>query len=192
MSFAYNNGVPAGPNDPSVDQPDMLTNTQSIENIINVDHVTFNNTAGGKHKQVTFASKNTPVAQTDPQSVLYTASGTESTVADMSFRNQNGTFPINFVRAYGTFSRVSGGDNPQNVPILSSFNVDTISQVNGFFTSYTVNLTANATTGTNVGVLVTSSGSSTATWSFAANTLSLAFSPGIGSSSIVTFMVIQL
>ena len=52
MSFVYTIGVPNPPNNPSADVPKMQTNTTSIYNLINVDHVPFNNSNGGKHKQV--------------------------------------------------------------------------------------------------------------------------------------------
>lgn len=64
-AYSYNNGVPATNNDPSVDQPNMLINTQSINSIIATDHVGFNSTGpaggiGGQHLQVTFNGNNVP------------------------------------------------------------------------------------------------------------------------------------
>jgi hypothetical protein len=47
--FQYNTGIPAAPNNPSVDQPDMLTNTDSIDGLIDVDHIGFNENLGGYH-----------------------------------------------------------------------------------------------------------------------------------------------
>ena len=41
-TFTYNGGIPDAPNNPSVDQPKMKTNTDSINGIIGVDHVGFN------------------------------------------------------------------------------------------------------------------------------------------------------
>lgn len=71
MSFTYNTGVPAAPNNPSNDQPQMLINTQAINAILGVDHVTFNNAAGGEHKQVTFEANNIPTPPVTPP-VLFT------------------------------------------------------------------------------------------------------------------------
>lgn len=62
--YIYNAGVPNADNDPSVDQPDMLINAQSIAGIIGEDHVTFNNALGGTHKQVRFSSNNVPALPT--------------------------------------------------------------------------------------------------------------------------------
>ncbi len=50
--FTYNNNIPAANNNPSVDQPNMLTNTNSIDSIINVDHYSFETNFDGTHKQV--------------------------------------------------------------------------------------------------------------------------------------------
>ncbi len=52
LFFTYNNGIPAANNDPSVDQPNMQTNTDSIDSIINVDHFSFETNFDGTHKQV--------------------------------------------------------------------------------------------------------------------------------------------
>ena len=57
-AYSYNNGVPSANNDPSVDQPNMLINTQSINSLLGIDHVSFNAAGGGRHNQVTFAGNN--------------------------------------------------------------------------------------------------------------------------------------
>lgn len=53
MSFTYTTGIPNPPNDPSQDVSGMQTNTNSISSWVDVDHVGFNNSLGGKHLQVT-------------------------------------------------------------------------------------------------------------------------------------------
>lgn len=53
MTFAtYITGTPASSHNPSTDQPDMLTNTNSIPSLIAIDHYGFNNNDGGRHLQV--------------------------------------------------------------------------------------------------------------------------------------------
>ncbi len=47
--FDYTADVPGANNKPSVDQPKMKINTQSINDIIAQDHVTFNSQNGGYH-----------------------------------------------------------------------------------------------------------------------------------------------
>ena len=69
-NFTYNNNVPNPPDNPSVDVPDMQTNSMSIESIIGVDHVTFNTNGGGIHKQVTLANEAAP-GLGDGNGVLY-------------------------------------------------------------------------------------------------------------------------
>lgn len=146
MTFSFNNAIPATNNDPSADQPDMLTNNISTDQIIAVDHISFNTAGGGQHKQVTFNNKNAAGAQTDPQSTLYTASGTASTKADMRFRNENGIFPASALRAFAY------ADNSGAVLGSQSFNVATITRVSAG--KFTVALTANAVTGSNFLVFV--------------------------------------
>ncbi len=52
MTFTYNDNIPDALNNPSQDQPKMKANTNSIDSLINVDHVSFNQANGGYHKVV--------------------------------------------------------------------------------------------------------------------------------------------
>lgn len=144
-SFSYTKEIPASGNDPSVDQPNMKTNTDSINDILAVDHVTFNVADGGTHKQVTMSSKNTPAAQTDPQSVIYTANGTASTNAQVFFVNAAQTLLLSIIKAYG-FANSSG--------IVSSQSVNVSSVVRNSAGNYTVTLTGGAVATADYGVLV--------------------------------------
>lgn len=157
MTVGYNTSVPVQTNSPSVDQPEMTLNTQAIATIIAVDHVGFNssgnpppasNGIGGTHLQVTFNGKNTPGAQTDPQSVLYTKSGVASSVADMAFVNQNGTF-IQCIRAWGAFTS-------NTINNSQSMNVSSIVRTSGGSSAgdYTVTLTTNAVNSANFAVVM--------------------------------------
>jgi len=57
-NFNYIQNIPFATNNPSVDQPNMLTNTNSINSIIAVDHITFGAATGiesdGWHKVIHF------------------------------------------------------------------------------------------------------------------------------------------
>lgn len=64
-NFSFNTSIPASNNNPSLDQPEMLTNNQSTDGILAVDHVTFNANDGGTHLQVSFSSNNTPSLPTN-------------------------------------------------------------------------------------------------------------------------------
>lgn len=52
MSFDYTRDIPDGPHNPSNDQPNMKINTNSIDNLLAVDHVSFNSVDSGKHNFV--------------------------------------------------------------------------------------------------------------------------------------------
>lgn len=49
-NFDYNTDIPFATNDPSADQPLMQQNTNSIDGIIAVDHISFGFDNGGYHK----------------------------------------------------------------------------------------------------------------------------------------------
>lgn len=160
MTFTFNTNIPAANNNPSVDQPDMLTNNQSTDALLAVDHVSFNALNGGQHKQVTFNNRNVPGAQTDPQAVLYTntvmATSTNtasaSTVSEMFYINQNSTYPISMIKAFGTFD--SGG-NP-----LNTWNMFiTLPGGHPSTGSFGITMPANCVTGSSYLVLISSTGS---------------------------------
>lgn len=186
MTFTFNTNIPAANNDPSVDQPDMLVNNQSTNSIIAVDHISFNTANGGQHKQVTFNNKNTPGAQTDPQSVLYTASGVASTVSMLDFRNQNGIFLLSSIKAIGVFSCVGAAGA---VALDMGFNVAGITYNGG--STYVISLTPNAVNGTTAVVFVnTNSGNASINWSLSANTLTLT-NAGFAVGTKISFIILQ-
>jgi hypothetical protein len=95
MNLNYFTNIPFASNDPSIDQPNMQTNTNSISAWVDVDHYGFKNASnlGGLHTQVTMPvlgaiparllstsgilyTKNVPVYTATPQSantLFYTA-----------------------------------------------------------------------------------------------------------------------
>lgn len=159
-AFTYNTTVPNPPNQPAVDVQDMQNNTAAINDILDVDHVTFNTVgpagagtpgaSGGQHLQTTFNGKNVPGgAPTDPISILYTNSGTASSVSQPFFRNQNGIFPINLIAAYGTFDQNGNTLNASNLT-CSGF-VVILPGISG----YNLTITAGIVNSTSYGVLVT-------------------------------------
>jgi hypothetical protein len=52
MNLGYVSGIPATPNNPSNDQPNMLINTNNIPTYLAVDHIGFNTNLGGYHKVI--------------------------------------------------------------------------------------------------------------------------------------------
>lgn len=65
--FTYNRDIPDGPNNPSVDQPKMKINTNSIDDLIDTDHYSFDEANGGLHRQVRLV--NEPIPSVSPGQV---------------------------------------------------------------------------------------------------------------------------
>lgn len=170
MSFSYDPTLPNPPDDPADDVDQMQVNSQSISDLISVDHVGFNTAGGGEHDQVTFNNKNVPGAQTDPKSVLYTDSGTASTVSQLLYINQNATFPVSALRAFVNFTGTSGTGAQT---INNSYNVSAVTKPTAL--TCTVTLSAATTNGNSVCVLY-SQGSSTGSnvdYTFSAGVLTI-------------------
>jgi len=191
---AYNLGIPDGPNNPSNDQPKMKTNTDAIQTLISVDHVGFNtngsapNGVGGHHLQVSFDGKNLPLAQTDPQSVLFTGSGTASTISQLLYRNQNAIFPVSALRAFGVFQTASGAVTT----LQNSYNLDSVTPITGSGSGpYVIKLAPNVVTGNDVAILVSSSGVVTYTYTFTNPNLSITFSSPLLIFPKVSFAFLQ-
>jgi hypothetical protein len=89
-NFAYNDGVPATNNNPSVDQPDMLINTQSIKNLINVDHLSFGVDDGGTHKQTTLNRLAVKPSLVGTQVALYSKLATNPASSQLFFEDSAG------------------------------------------------------------------------------------------------------
>lgn len=187
-NFTFNTAIPASANNPSVDQPDMLTNNVATDGILAVDHVSFNANDGGEHLQVTFNSKNSAAAQTDPKSVLYTGSGTASTNADLFFRNASGIFRPNMIKAAGVFTTVAATGA---VAIDMGLNISSISY-NSVTQAVTINLTAGAVNGTTVIVFLQAGSGNTPGWTFAANTLTLSVVTAASSGRKMSFAILQV
>lgn len=146
MTFTYNNAVPAAANNPSNDQPDMLTNTQSINSIIAVDHATFNTANGGTHTQVhlpNFTNPSVINGTANEGSVVYSVAGiADSGFAQLTFKNDhNLNFPLNLIRAFAVC------DTLGNIISSQSFNVTSVVRIAGP-DRYRVTLPVNVITGT--------------------------------------------
>jgi len=202
---AYNRDIPDAPNNPSNDQPKMKENFNNIDTLLAVDHVSFNATNGGFHKQIDFALKATPAAPLDPVSVAFTQSsasltqvqGSATTNAQEFYRNALGIYPLSAIRAFGSFVGLAGAGNivPSN-----SFNVNgTITQVGGgslTSVTWTVNLNANTTTTDNATVLIFPSALTfrSPSYSLVSNVLTINMTvPSLTSAlgKIINFVVLQ-
>jgi hypothetical protein len=94
MSFPYIIGLPNPPDDPSQDVAGMQNNTNTISSWVGVDHIGFNNAAGGKHLQVTYPNITSQVTPTDPVSILYTKNDAASHPQLFFLNSQNSTFYV--------------------------------------------------------------------------------------------------
>lgn len=194
--FTYNNAVPDPNNDPSNDVTPMLSNAIKIAEIWDVDHVGFNVDEGGTHLQTTFSSKNAAAAQTDPQSILYTGNGTASTVADLFYRNQNGTFRPNILKAAGRI-RLRNGAGADTV--ISGYNVVSATQgaTSASQTGITITLSTNAVVGATAIPVVSLELAGIVGWvvssSIAGNVLSLnIFRSSLGTDVFINFAILQV
>lgn len=61
MTFTYTRDIPFATHTPANDQPNMQVNTNSADDLLQVDHISFNDANAGKHNHVTFHN-----AQSDP------------------------------------------------------------------------------------------------------------------------------
>lgn len=193
-NFSYNNAVPDAPNNPSQDQPTMKQNTLSIDQLLAIDHVSFNEDDGGTHDRVTFSDKNAQGAQTDPSSVAYTASGSESTNAQLIFKNADSPFLVNAIRAFGVFTTVNVNGA---VTIDNGYNVASIvSSGLGFTYTITLSTTAIPVTSTTANTLVITDintvvgGVSISVKTVASNVITFTMNTNI-TGKVISFVVIQ-
>ncbi len=183
-TFNYNYNIPAANNNPSSDQPLMLENYQSINDLVAVDHVGFEVANGGQHKQVTFNATASPSAPTDPISVLYTANDS-STHPNQYFKNSQATFLLSGVKAFGVFT---AGAGTGNVTPLNSYNIST-TITKPTATRYVITLNSNAVTGNNVIVMITTSSSDFTNYTFSGGVLTINM-PSVVAVTI-NFMILQ-
>lgn len=185
-NFTYTRGIPATNNNPSTDQPNMAVNTNSIDDLIAVDHVSFGQNDGGNHEQITFPSSVSvvvPGAQTDPGASVYRNVGSASSVVELFYKNQNAVLLLSCIKAFGVFT----SNSSISVTVLNnSFNVASMSSSG---TTYTINLTSSVVTGNNVVVFITTANSSGAvTWSFTNPVLTITYN---ATGPKVSFVILQ-
>lgn len=149
MSFIYTTGIPAAPDNPSVDQPNMQTNTNSIASWAAEDHYGYETGTDGQHKQVRMpAELGAPIAPGGNASAIFPMAGKAVPQAQLFFANSNANFHLSPIRAWG-YALFGGG-----IQANQSWNVVSVGPPsNG---EYIVKLTAGATNGTDFAIFVTS------------------------------------
>lgn len=148
MSFTFDNTIPAANNNPSSDQPLMLQNNVSIQAILGVDHITFNQSNGGQHLQVTLPATTyvVPGAQVGNASVIYPNAGKLSTAAQLMYVNSNCTTQLSAIRAWALCDSAGNFLDNQFINVAS---------VNHFATGrFGITLTAGCVNSINAGVFV--------------------------------------
>lgn len=154
MTFAYFPNIPNPPNDPADDVSVMQTNSQSIGNIIAVDHVGFNIPNGGQHNQLSFALNQASPSLGAAGSVMF--ANLVSGISELFFKNSARTIQMTdlTVTSVGNGGTAGGSqliiDTPWNIRILtgntnaiSSGSAKTVIYPAAFTTIYTAQATAN-------------------------------------------------
>lgn len=181
--ITYNEGVPATNNDPSVDQPNMLSNTINLKTIWDQDHITFDAENSGTHEKMTFFQNTAPFTPASAdQSQIYPAlpgAGEEATSTILKYVNFSGTFTLNCVKAFGAFVTV-GVDGPAT--LINGMNVVSINRVAGV---YTIAITPNAFIGTNA-VIISNSATASIT---GANTAQITL---LSAGVTINFVILQV
>lgn len=185
-NFAYTTTEPASNTPPAQSQPTMLTNCSSIAGILEVDHVGFNTSNGGFHKQVTFNDVTSPSAPVNPQSILYSKYGVaQPSVPQGYFISSAGSFPVNLIKAAGVIVVPS-------TSVSNCFNIDSVSYAGGpppFTYTATVTLTSGVTSGSNVIVFASARSGAEIAYSFSSGVLTIT---GLPNAESVDFMIMQI
>lgn len=168
-NWPYNPNIPNPPNQPSQDVFLMQTNTNSINSILAVDHISFRANNGGTHNQTQFSQFSSgPIPSGTASSVAYPAAGVASTsTAQMYFKNSQATTLMSCVKA---FASITVPNTTQNVTVplpdtsvTNSYNIlISGSTINRAVVSaiITINLQPNCVIGTNACVLLTGAAAS--------------------------------
>jgi hypothetical protein len=176
MSYLdYNTGVPATNDNPSNDQPSMLTNTQSSAAIWDIDHYGFQDPNGGIHQQTTFPGFASPATPVDnAASVAYPAAGiADTTHAQYYFETNQNSFLLSGLRGFINFTSSITPVPPTypfgQVTINNQYNVASVAiktAPNVIKITFESNIVAAGTGSHAPVVLLFSSGISTLTYTF--------------------------
>lgn len=183
MGIAYDPTIPSTGGRPSAQYLDIRDNFASIQTLIDIDHVDFSSPNYGKHAQVTLANVTSPGAQSNPQSVIYSKPGIASTgISDVTFKNQNGVFVLDLIRAFVKF------DNNGNILSSQSMNVTSVTKVIGI-NAVDIVFDPNAVVGQTFSVFVSVNANATYSFSITGNnTVRVSYS----TNTIISVIALQL
>jgi hypothetical protein len=141
-SFVYNDGIPASNDSPSVDQPIILTNTQTLKSVITVDHFGFQTGNDGTHIHTTFTQPQSDPVLGNSMTQMYPKTfGPGPTLLETYMAGKtNGGSQINgyspFVKCMGRYIGIAG--TGAIAPIPNTINVNIASVVQNPITAITV------------------------------------------------------
>lgn len=137
--YTFDNTIPAADNDPSADQPLMLSNNVANQGIWTEDHVGFNANNGGTHLQNRYSafSSGNLISGTQSSTVYPAAGVASASNAQYYFKNPLGNFLLSGIRAYALI------DGNGNIINNQKFNINTV--VKNSAGNYTITLTTNST-----------------------------------------------
>jgi len=132
-NFDYIKNIPDGPNNPSVDQPKMKTNTNSINDLIGVDHITFNLNNGGFHTDIHISPQGADPAPFAGVGQLYTK--TVGAPADQQLFYESGGGVINQLTGGANSATVNGFTFLDGGILFQwgQYKITTPDTLNGFF-----------------------------------------------------------
>lgn len=83
--YVYKNNIPQGPNRIPATQKPINSNFQAINEILNVNHVGFNDANQGKHKYLTLPFQLSVPVTTSNQMSIYSATSTDGNSSEIFF-----------------------------------------------------------------------------------------------------------
>jgi hypothetical protein len=138
MNFNYTQGIPNGPDNPSDDQPNMQTNTNSDFGIWNVDHYGFVNALGGWHKVIRLPEI---VGNTDPLAVNVVPNGFPANAGQIYTKTVNGDLYLYYESSNGVVNQLTNDSSILDraavnftqlagvVTINNSYNVSSVTRI---------------------------------------------------------------
>ena len=140
----YLTDIPNGPNNPSVDQPNMKINTNGVADWVVEDHYGFKDINGGRHQFVRWPIANKPASTGAKELLLYNGSPDGTNFYLYYVRNNSPTdiahfvqmtrnevpvqatngytwMPGNILLQWGQFTSVGTGSPNATVPLLTNF-----------------------------------------------------------------------
>lgn len=105
----YDNNIVNGPDLLSQSQPDMLSNFKALDDLINVNHIGFNNADAGKHKWITLPNRGS-FGLSSEEALMVGRVSPLTNIADLNFA----------IGGIGLPSLMTIHNNPLNQPTWSA------------------------------------------------------------------------